>query len=277
MLYNQTKFAVLVPYFGKLPWYFIHFINSCYFNNLIKFYLITDNNNIGKLPLNVTKIYISIKDLNIIVSKKFNIHSNITGGYKFCDFKPAYGYIFYELIEEYEFWGQCDIDIILGDLSSFLLSIDFKQYDYINVRHDFVTGFFSIFRNSEKMNTLFMRSKDYKTVFSSEKHYCFDECNNVHEQITQGKSIFDCDTEIESFMHVLKKSEAEGEIKTFFDFICIEGTPGHIKYNKGTLTYKNKYEVILYHMILLKKKNGSIPNWKKIPDTFRISKDKIYR
>ena len=40
--------------------------------------------------------------------------------YDLCDFKVAYGEIFQEYLEPYDFWGFCDCDLIYGDIRHFL-------------------------------------------------------------------------------------------------------------------------------------------------------------
>lgn len=52
-----------------------------------------------------------------------------------------------------------------------------EEYDFISVRHDYTTGCFALYKNTPMLNTFFMRSKEYKKVFSNSEHYCFDECN----------------------------------------------------------------------------------------------------
>jgi hypothetical protein len=127
------------------------------------------------------------------------------------------------------------------------------------------------------MNTLFLHSKDYKKVFTTDKHYCFDETNFAHQAFEQGKSYLEIDTEIESMMHVVKKMESQIYIKPFFDLYIIEGgCPGNLKWESGKLIYKNRFEVLLYHLI--KFKNQFIPKREinHIPDSFSISPTKIY-
>lgn len=270
---RKNSIAIFAIYFGPLPWYFNFFIHSCKFNKSIDFILICDTKLVGKLPANVKHVYYTLSDLNVIASKKLGIQTSIQNGYKFCDFKPAYGYLFSELVEGYAFWGQSDIDVIFGNLRGFLNPL-LGTYDYISVRHDFPTGFFSVFRNVPLINEVFKQSIDYKKVLSDDRHYCFDECNNVHALMTLGKSIFEVKTEIESFMHIVKRAEARNEIKLHFDFICLEGITGRITFDNGRVIYKNQYEAILYHLIAFKQ--VCKPTYTNIiPNKYRISPSKI--
>jgi hypothetical protein len=209
-------------------------------------------------------------------SNKFNFDVNIDHPYKLCDFKPAYGFLFPEIIRNYDFWGQSDLDIICGDIRKFITKDMLDYYDFISLRHDYTTGCFALYRNNDKMNKFFMRSKDYKTVFSKSEHFCFDECNFVWDELTTGKSIFELDTQIESFTHLIKAAEMSGEIKAHFDFILMEGKTGRVVFDHGKIIYKNKFEAILYHLFWLKKvyKPEKVPL--PIPDKYYISPTRIY-
>lgn len=103
------------------------------------------------------------------------------------------------------------------------------------------------------MNTLFKKSKDYKKVFTTNRLYCFDETAFAHDAFTAGKKYFEINTEIESMMHVVQKMEEKKYIKYYSDLHIIDGVPGKMRWDKGILTYRNKYEILLYHLILFKK------------------------
>jgi hypothetical protein len=268
--------ALIVCYYGKLPWYFDYFIHSCKYNPTVDFFIITDDITYKKpLPGNVKLIYKTLDELNDLVAKKLGFDVNIECGYKLCDFKPAYGVIFSDLLSRYDFWGHCDIDIVFGDIREFITDELLEHYDLISVRHDWLSGCFLLYKNIDKMNRLFLHSRDYKKVFSSARHYCFDETNFAHEAFTAGKLYSEVNTEIESMTHVVKRLEADNYIKPFFDFFIIEGRPGKLKWKNGKMFYRNKYEILFYHMIFFKKQY--IPKaFNYIPLSFTISPTKIY-
>lgn len=272
-----ARIALISCYVGKLPWYFSYFVFSSKYNPTVDFFIITDDSAwVGNLPQNVKLINKTLDDISSLATEKLNFAINIKYGYKLCDFKPAYGYIFSDLLKEYDFWGHCDIDIIFGNIRNFLTESVLKDHDLISVRPDWIPGCFLLFRNTIKLNTLFQHSKDYKKVFTSDTHYCFDETNFAHEAFEDGKAYREIYTEIESMMHVVKKMEEAGYIKPYFDLHIIEGIPGKLKWEKGIMTYRNKYEILLYHLIRLKK-NYTSPNEKnQIPEVFTISPTKIY-
>lgn len=271
--------AILTCWYGKYPWYLPYFIHSCKYNPSIDFFIITDNeDSIRNKPENVKIIFMTIDEIKQKAERKLKFAINIDYPYKLCDIKPAYGYLFSELIVGYDFWGHADIDIIYGNIREFITDELLKNYDVISSRHDYVTGSFCLFRNSENINKLFTNSKDYKKVFGNHEHYCFDECNFLFSELENGKSIFDFPERIQSMTYVVKKAAEENRINAFFDFMIIEGVPGRIKWLNGRILYKNKYEAMYYHLIALKEVyKPIISNNMNIGKTFRISKSRIYK
>ena len=267
----------IVPYFGPFPWYFWYFLDSCKYNLDFDFLIITDNDEVREVSSNVKFIRLTLRQVRELGSAKLGIDLSLDHPYKLCDFKPAYGAIFSDYIIDYTFWGQSDVDVILGNLQNFLTDEVLHSYDYISVRHDYTSGCFSVFKNETTINDLFKRSKDYQKVFTSNKNYCYDQCNYVMDYLTAGGNIFDIQTEVDSYTHIIRRAQISGEIKPHFDFILIEGLTGDIKFNKGELIYKNTYQAILYHLFHLKKLYHPRSAPIKIPESYRISKTRIYK
>lgn len=273
---RQTSIAIITCWYGKYPWYFSYFIHSCSFNSTVDFLIITDNiEEISNKPENVKIISKSIDDIKAITSKKLNFPVNIDYPYKLCDFKPAYGFIFSELLENYDYWGHADIDIVYGNIREFMTEEIFQNYDVISSRHDYITGSFCLFRNTVLINKLFLESKDYKLVFSSSEHFCFDECNFLFSELSNGASIFDFTTNIQSMTYLVKKAENEGRLTALFDFLIIEGTPGKIKFDNGQLSYKNMFIIMFYHLIKFKVDCKSPVLLHPIPNTYHFTKKNI--
>lgn len=239
--------------------------------------MVTDDTGYSKpVPCNIKFVYKTIAELNSLATEKLALPVQITNGYKLCDFKPTYGLLFSELLQGYDFWGHGDIDMIFGNIRSFITDELLNTYDLISVRHDFLTGQFLLFRNNGKMNNLFAMSRDYRKVLSSDRHYCFDETNFQWDAFTNGKHYAEIPSEIESMTHLVKRLEETGYLKVHFDFLIVEGTPGKIRWENGRLFYRNKFEALLYHLVRFK--NICIPkkSAKPIPDMFTISPTRIY-
>lgn len=164
---------LIIPYFGKFPSYYQLFLNSCKKNNTINWTIITDNDEEYGYPSNVKKVYMTFQNLVQNVQKQFDFKISLKTPYKLCDYKPTYGYLFPDIVGGYDYWGYSDLDVIYGDLRSFLLD-NILEYDKI-----FILGHFSLIKNSKECNELFMGlmngSLIYKKVFTSDEIFNFDE------------------------------------------------------------------------------------------------------
>lgn len=273
-----SSIASLTCWYGEYPWYFPYFLHSCSYNPSVDFYIISDNQiQIDNKPDNVKIIYKTLDEIKLSASQKLGFKVNIDYSYKLCDFKPAYGFLFPEIIKGYDFWGITDIDIVYGSIRNFMTEEILNNHDIISSRHDYITGSFCLFRNNDYVNKLFMKSKDYKMVFSNPVHYCFDECNFLFEELKTGVSILEINNPIQSMTYIVKKEEKESRLKAFFDFIIVEGLPGNIEWNKGKLIYKEMYEVMFYHLIEFKASCTNLKIPKPIPSKFCFTKTSIIK
>jgi len=275
---QNNSIALINCYFGKLPWYFSYFVHSCQYNPTIDFFVITDDTTWNdELPANVKLLYSTLGDVSELATRRLGFDVKIANCYKLCDFKPAYGFIFADLVKPYNFWGHCDIDVIFGDIRGFMTDELLDNYELISVRPDWIPGCFLLYKNNVKMNTLFQQSRDYKKVFTSDKHYCFDETNFAHNEFEAGKMYNEITTEVESMMHVVQRLEVQNYIKPFFDLFIIEGgRPGKLRWEEGKMIYKNRFEVMLYHLIRFKEHYTPKSKINHIPGSFTISPNKIY-
>lgn len=182
---NQKKAVFVVPYFGKFHAYFQLTLNSMRTNQDFDWIIFTDSAQYFDYPSNVHVIKWSFEQLKVYIQKKFDFVIALDKPYKLCDFKPAYGYIFEEYIDEYAFWGYCDVDCIFGKLSNFLTEDLWKKYDKI-----FELGHMTLYRNTKENNIRFRLPLNgklkYQEVFSSNEKFIFDEgyngsiCNIYH-------------------------------------------------------------------------------------------------
>lgn len=269
----MKKIILLTVFFGKLPWYLNFFLKSCIKNPTIKFLIFTDQKKPENTPENVEFIPFSIAEFNKLASAKIGLPIEIKYAYKLCDFKAAYGVIFSEYLLDFDYWGITDIDLIFGRIREFITEEMLDEFEVISVRNDYPTGSFMVFKNEKKINNLFRKSKDHQKVFLSQKHYCFDECNFMHEYLEIGGNIFEIETEIESMHHVLIREMQINNLKVHFDFLIIEGLPGQLFWDNGILSFKNQFEVLFYHLISYKDNLFSKKRyWKMIPNQFYIDK-----
>lgn len=180
----MKKCCFVIPYFGTLPDNFPIFLKSCSWNPSFDWILFTDDCTAYDYPNNVKVVRMTLSELRDLADKKFGFHVALEKAYKLCDFKPAYGFIFEKWLKDYKFWGHCDIDTIMGDLSHFLTEELLEKYDKL-----FCMGHFVVYRNEYDNNRIFMNCLNgtelYKRVFTTPDICWFDEEWNGRKNINR--------------------------------------------------------------------------------------------
>lgn len=190
------KCVFIIPYFGKVKNYFELFLKSCSYNKDFNWLFITDNVCNYNYPDNFKIVKMEFTEFVNLAQEKMKIKLSLEKPYKLCDYKPAYGIICEEWIKEYDYWGYCDCDLILGDLSP-VKNLMEQQYDKI-----FVAGHMTCYRNTYENNHVLMDElkgigKIYQIVYSNPQIYAFDEAYyayNINTLFKQrGLKIFEQD------------------------------------------------------------------------------------
>jgi len=170
----MKKIIFIIPYFGNFNNYFDIWLNSCANNPTINWIIFTDCKDTHNYPANVTIVYTTFEKLKVHIQSIFDFQISLEKPYKLCDYRPAYGEIFYEYIKDYDFWGYCDTDLIWGNLRAFLTDEILNKYDKIGNR-----GHCCLLRNTKEIRQAYRYESShivtYKDAFSSNLAYCFDE------------------------------------------------------------------------------------------------------
>lgn len=180
---NTVKtICLIIPYFGKEPDYFHLFMLSAGANKTIDFFFLTDQN-IESSFENVKMIQTSFQSIQEKAKHILGKDIVLTEPYKLCDYKPTYGILFQDMIQSYDFWGYCDVDLILGDLRKWLTEERLTQFDKL-----YYSGHLTLYRNCHELNNLFYRIQkgyaDYRTAFHTKYPCHFDEGSIVaHSEI----------------------------------------------------------------------------------------------
>lgn len=175
----KNQIALLLPYFGAFPSYFQLWLDSAGFNkDSIDYILITDQSmDKYRVPSNIIVVKKSFEELKKIISRQYDFNISLDKPYKLCDYKPAYGEIFKELLYGYKYWGFCDPDVIWGNLAFFLKKYNFFKKDYDKFG---CLGHFQILKNNKKVTSIYRyydneKMRDYRYVFSHPYSFLFDE------------------------------------------------------------------------------------------------------
>lgn len=193
----MKKCIFILPYFGEFKNYFQLFLDSCGYNVGFNWLIITDSKGNFVYPKNVRVLEMDFDCLKRKIQSKFDFPISLKTPYKLCDYKPTYGYVFEEYIQDFQYWGHCDCDLIFGDLDSGLDNLLAEGYDKI-----FAAGHLTVYRNTEENNRRFMlpfldNGAIYRSALSRDEIFAFDEmyyAANVHMIFKQyGFSVYEND------------------------------------------------------------------------------------
>lgn len=170
----MKKIVFICPYFGAFPNYFNLTLKSIEYNKTIDWLIITDIKEKYDYPNNVKVINMTFTELRQKVQSCFDFDICLNRPFKMCDFRPAYGLIFKDYLDNYDFWGHCDFDCIYGDLRKFLSDNILNKHERI-----YCLGHMSLYKNNDKINYMFKNKldadTDYIEIFTHDRSYSFDE------------------------------------------------------------------------------------------------------
>ena len=284
----MKKICMIIPYFGKLPNYFEFWLNSCKYNETIKFLIFTDDRTKYDFPHNVNVVYTTLKAMKDLIQSKFEFNISLNNSYKLCDYKPAFGYIFNDYLKGFDFWGHCDLDVIFGDLRKFLPEKKLEQYDKI-----YRWGHFSLYKNNDKVNKSFLEYKDmsnnsliYKSIFQTDESMFFDETGKYGQGIVnyynknkanlkmynEQKNIADISVKYNNL--IVYGSETDG--KCIFEYTVEDNTSKIYSYYKSNkIIQKKEYMYIHLQKRRINVETSNKNNFLIIPDKI-VDKDVIY-
>lgn len=174
----MKKIVLFMAYYGKMPNYFNLWLETAKDNETIDFCVISDCCDEYELPKNVRYKKLSFDEFKNKLQMKFNFKISLNNYGRISQFRPAFAYVFPEEVDNYDFWGYVECDLLLGDIRKFLTDDLLEKYDKF-----LYTGHLQLFKNNNEMNTLFMkksaRALDYKFAFSN-NIYFFEEYIGVY-------------------------------------------------------------------------------------------------
>lgn len=180
-LNDRSSICLIVCYFGKLPPYVDCVFRSCAANPDINWLIFTDDQTPRKPPPNVRIEPATFNGLMERFSKKLGFTVSASGPYRLCNYRPAFGVLFDDYLQDYDFWGHCDLDMIFGDLRKYLREEILSAYTKVLNR-----GHMTLYRNSSEANKYFLLEApgmpNYRQWFAEapETHeWGFDEWNGI--------------------------------------------------------------------------------------------------
>ena len=170
-----SSIALINVWIGELPDYFGPWLVTACGNPTIDFYIFTNATDIPRVPENVHIVNCNFDEVRARMQKIFDFPISLDEPQKLCDYKPAYGEAFGDYLEDYDFWGHCDIDLIWGNIRKFITEDILNRYERILGR-----GHLTIMKNNPIVNAYYRTltlegAVDWRDVYSCTEIYAFDE------------------------------------------------------------------------------------------------------
>ena len=171
----MPKIAIIVVYFGSWPQWFSAWLRSCSTNADFRWIIFTDLPAPDDTPANVHISALTPAELEARVSAMLETPFTLSRGYKLVDLKPAYGELFQDYLQNCDFWGYTDLDVIYGDLSRFFPSEILRSHDVLAPSDRLLVGHLTLLRNTLDVCQLYRRCPNYKQILCRDTHEGFDE------------------------------------------------------------------------------------------------------
>ena len=170
----MKSIVIIFPYFGTLPVQYKMWRASAIQNPSSNFMFFTDAD--VEPAENIIVHRMTFREFRQIAQEAFDFPIALDRPYKLCEYKQAYGYILHDYIKDYDFWGFGDLDLVYGDIRSFLTD-SVLEYKFL-----LGWGHLTLLHNDEDTNTYFMKKvegyQDYRDSFTTSKITFFDEFNH---------------------------------------------------------------------------------------------------
>ncbi|WXL25247.1 DUF6625 family protein [Ectopseudomonas mendocina] len=171
----SPSICLVMPYFGKWPFWMPFFLQSCRFNPTVNWVFYSDCEELEDCPENVRLVRMSFSEYCALVSQKLGADFRPDRAYKLCDIRPAFGLIHQDDLQGYDFWGFGDIDLIYGDIRAYFTDERLSRYDLYSTHARRVSGHLCLIRNNARMREAFKQIPKWKERFCDPKHQALDE------------------------------------------------------------------------------------------------------
>lgn len=179
----MKKIAIVLTYFGTPKPYFKFFLESAAKNNTVDFFFAGMDQKLIPNEPNFHYIAFSIFSFKRRLEEITKESGIVIYPYKSAEYRPAIGLIFDDILKDYDYWGYCDPDIILGNIRGILDKVLEEEYQRV-----LELGHFCLYKNEASINSFFLHRQDGKYVgrsFSYISHVqenChFDEMGGINQ------------------------------------------------------------------------------------------------
>lgn len=273
----RNDIVLILPFYGKLPWYFDFFLRSLEGKS---FDVLFVSDLIPKCyPSNFHILKIDFASLVKLIKNKLCTDATLKNTYKLCDYKPMYGKIFEDYIKDYHYWAFGDCDLIYGNSLNKFLEAIVPKYDIVSLRKYWLSGPFTILRNTDSFVTLYKKATMLNDVFTNDKYMGFDELGGYwfYELEGGGMTMKDCERQKDYFTATVFREQG---IRFYHKNIIGENNLAKsiVEMCNGHLFYDGQ-EISVFHYINVKRNAAFRKNWSlrnTPPRNYIVTKAGIY-
>lgn len=171
----KSNIAIIIPYFGQWPEWIDLYLYSCSKNPQIDFLFYTDCPLPSHIYPNTFFTKMSFCTYCNKVSETLGIYFHPTKAYKLCDLKVFYGLVHADSIQNYDYWGFADIDLILGNLKLFINEANLHKYDIITSHSYHIGGHFTVIKKKSKFTSLCLKIPNWQFLLTNTNNCLLDE------------------------------------------------------------------------------------------------------
>lgn len=153
-----SRVKLFTHYVGELPSYVYDFVGRVRDISIVDWELL---------------LYRSVEQLNRRVAERLAAPCCKADGYAMSDVRPMWASVFPNSVQGYEWWGWCELDVVLGDLDNLLPPL-LHRFDAISAFPTAVSGPLMLLRNNVECNDLFRRGS-WEAVLREPSYCNFEE------------------------------------------------------------------------------------------------------
>lgn len=190
----RGKALLIIPYFGSFgPWVPLY-LHSLATQRTLDLLLLTDAET-PELPSNARRVAMTLNELRELATARLGMPVRLLTTRNVCDLRPAYGIVFEEFIDGYDYWAFGDEDMLYGDVDRMLAPLLDGAGDVVTGKLK-TNGFLTVLRNARRTNELAIGDPSFKDVLESHAHWAYDETS------------WKWASPISSFTKIVKEAEA---------------------------------------------------------------------
>jgi len=247
---GRGKALLILPFSGPFgPWLPLY-LHSLANQHTLDLLLLSDTVP-PELPSNVRHVPMTFDDIRERANARLKTPVRLHRGRNICDLRPAFGLVFEEFTQGYEYWAFGDEDVLYGDLDRMLAPHLDGTADLVFPALNGKSGHLTIVKNHPRTNELAMNDPVYKDVLNSQEHWAYDETS-----WRWGK-------ELSSFFQIVKDAQARGELSIGGGIPRITNVPQRgrwYEYDGRRLHEDTGREILYYHWGKMRHRNLAWPD-----------------